>query len=47
MLSNSDTPYIRKLYKEWNITKVSAKRFINCIAEKRGDVFEVVVRNYK
>jgi len=47
MLSNSDTPYIRKLYKEWNITKVSAKRFINCMAEKRGDVFEVVIRNYK
>lgn len=47
MLSNSDTPYIRKLYKKWNITKVSAKRFINCIAEKRGDVSEVVVRNYK
>lgn len=47
MLSNSDTSYIRKLYKEWNIKKVSAKRFINCMAEKRGDVSEVVVRNYK
>jgi DNA adenine methylase len=47
MLSNSDTPFIRNLYKKWHITKVSAKRFINCIAEKRGDVFEVVVRNYK
>lgn len=47
MLSNSDTPFIRKLYKRWHITKVSAKRFINCMAEKRGDVFEVVVRNYK
>lgn len=47
MLSNSDTPFIRKLYKKWHITKVIAKRFINCMAEKRGDVFEVVVRNYK
>ena len=47
MLSNSDTPYIRNLYKKWYITKVSAKRFINCMAEKRGDVSEVVVRNYK
>lgn len=47
MLSNSDTKLIRSLYKKWHITRVSAKRFINCIAEKRGDVNEVVVRNYK
>jgi DNA adenine methylase len=47
MLSNSDTKFIRNIYKKWNITRVSAKRFINCIAEKRGDVNEVVVRNYK
>lgn len=47
MLSNSDTKFIRNLYKRWHITRVSAKRFINCIAEKRGDVNEVVVRNYK
>ncbi len=47
MLSNSDTKFIRNLYKKWHITRVNAKRFINCIAEKRGDVSEVVVRNYK
>lgn len=47
MLSNSDTPFIRNLYKEWHINRVSAKRFINCVGKKRGDVFEVVVRNYK
>ena len=47
MLSNSNTKFIRNLYKKWHITKVNAKRFINCIAEKRGDVSEVVVRNYK
>jgi DNA adenine methylase len=47
MLSNSDTKFIRNLYKKWNITRVSAKRFINCIAEKRGNVNEVVIRNYK
>ncbi len=47
MLSNSDTPFICNLYKEWNITRVKAKRFINCIGSKRGDVSEVVVRNYK
>lgn len=47
MLSNSDTKFIRNLYSEWHITRVSAKRFINCNAEKRGDINEVVVRNYK
>ena len=47
MLSNSDTEFIRTLYKKWHINKVNAKRFINCIAAKRGDVTEVVVRNYK
>lgn len=49
MLSNSDTEYIRSLYnnKNFNITRVSAKRYINCVGEKRGDVAEVVVRNFK
>lgn len=49
MLSNSDTKFIRDLYKDYKkyTVTVSAKRFINCIAEKRGEVSEVVVRNYK
>jgi len=47
MLSNSDTPFIRNLYKKWDIKKVVTKRYINCIGEKRGNVAEVVVRNYK
>ena len=36
MLSNSNTKFIRNLYKKWHITKVNAKRFINCIAEKEA-----------
>ena len=49
MLSNSDTKFIRDLYKDYKkyTAVVNAKRFINCIAEKRGEVAEVVVRNYK
>jgi DNA adenine methylase len=46
LLSNSATPYILDLYKEYKIEIVSAKRNINSIAEKRGDVEEVLVRNY-
>lgn len=46
MLSNSDVPFIRKLYKSFNVTTVAAPRAINCDATKRGRVSEVVVRNY-
>ena len=49
MLSNSDTKFIRDLYKDYKkyTAVVGAKRFINCVAEKRGEITEVVVRNYK
>ncbi|MEZ4288197.1 MAG: DNA adenine methylase [Polyangiales bacterium] len=47
MLSNSDVPFIRELYSEFNIRTVAAPRAINCNAEKRGAVSEVVVRNYR
>ena len=49
MLSNSDTKFIRDLYKDYKkyTAIVGAKRFINCMAEKRGEITEVVVRNYK
>jgi len=46
MLSNSDTPFIRELYKEYNIHVVKATRMINCDATKRGKINEVVVTNY-
>lgn len=46
MLSNSDTPFINKLYSKYNIKKVYAKRMINSDASKRGAIKEVVVRNY-
>jgi len=46
MLSNSDTSFIRKLYKGYDIKVVYARRAINCCAEKRGPVAELVIRNY-
>jgi DNA adenine methylase len=50
MLSNSDTPFINKLYsglgKEIKINKVFASRSINSIGSKRGLIREVVVINY-
>ena len=46
MLSNSDAPFIRELYRDFQLDWVSAARAINCNASKRGPVRELVVRNY-
>jgi DNA adenine methylase len=47
MLSNSATDFIKEQYAAYNITVVQAKRAINSDSTKRGEVDEVVVRNYK
>lgn len=47
MLSNSATPFIKEQYSNYNIKVVQAKRAINSVGSKRGDVDEVVVRNYE
>jgi DNA adenine methylase len=46
MLSNSDVPVIRHLYRQWRIDTVAAPRAVNCDGRGRGKVTEVVVRNY-
>ena len=49
MLSNSDTPFINKIYsgiKNVRITKVQAGRAINSDATKRGKITEVLITNY-
>lgn len=46
MLSNSDTPLIRELYEEFHIISVDATRNINSDSKKRGNVGEVLVKNY-
>ena len=47
MLSNSATDFIKEQYAAYNITVVKAKRAINSVAARRGEVDEVVVRNYE
>lgn len=47
MLSNSSTDFIREQYAAYHITTVQAKRRINSVSTKRGEVDEVVVRNYE
>ena len=46
MLSNSDTKFIKDLYKDYEIKEVKATRMINCNAAKRGMIKEIVVKNY-
>lgn len=49
MLSNSDTPFINKIYsgfKDIQITKVEAGRMINSKGSGRGKITEVLVTNY-
>jgi len=44
--SNSDTEFIKELYKDYDIQIVNANRFINSKANGRGKITEVLVRNY-
>jgi DNA adenine methylase len=46
MLSNSDVPFIRQLYRAYKLDIVAAPRAVNCDPTARGLVSEVVVRNY-
>jgi DNA adenine methylase len=43
VLSNSDAPFIRELYRDFQVHTVQARRAINCDGTKRGQVNEVVV----
>jgi len=46
MLSNSDTPLIIELYKEFNVKKIHAARAINSKGDGRGKILEVLITNY-
>jgi len=49
LLSNSDTDYIRKMYKNtsFKIIPIQAKRAINSDSAGRGNVNEVLIKNWK
>lgn len=49
LLSNSDTEFIRDIYsdKRFDIYTVQAKRLINSNSSKRGEVNEVLIKNWK
>lgn len=45
--SNSDTKFIKNLYKDYEIVEILANRFINSKSEGRGKISEVLVRDKK
>jgi len=47
LLSNSATQFIEDLYKDYEIRYVKASRSINSNAQKRGEIKEVLIRNYE
>lgn len=47
MLSNSATCLVENLYENFNINFVKANRSINSQGSKRGEVDEVLIRNYE
>lgn len=47
LLSNSSAQMIKDIYSNFNIEIVCASRAINCDANKRGNVEEVLIRNYE
>ncbi len=45
--SNSDTKFIKDLYREYDIQLVNANRFINSKANSRGKINELLIRSCK
>jgi DNA adenine methylase len=46
MVSNSDTDFIKDLYKKYNIENIMALRSVSCSSEQRGRKNEFIIRNY-
>lgn len=47
LLSNSSSPQIRDLYENYTITTVKATRSINSNGADRGEIDEVLIKNYE
>ena len=46
LLSNSAAPFIKELYSEYEIHSINANRSINSVGEKRGQIEELLIKNY-
>jgi DNA adenine methylase len=43
ILSNSNSEYIKSLYKEYDIIKIKSLRNINCDPKKRKDHYDLII----
>jgi DNA adenine methylase len=46
LLSNSDTPLSREIYKEFNLVSIQAPRMVSAKTSGRGQINELLVLNY-
>ena len=46
-MSNSDTPFVRNLYKQYNIYPIYTSRTVSVDASTRGTVTEILITNYE
>ena len=46
LLSNSNSEYVKSLYKKYCILKVKSTRSINCNADRRSDHHDLIISNY-
>lgn len=46
LLSNSDTPFTRKLYRKFRPIEVKASRQVNSRADRRGKISEILVQSF-
>jgi DNA adenine methylase len=46
ILSNSSTNFIKNLYKKYKIKEIDARRMINSNSSKRGNIKEILIKNY-
>ncbi len=47
MLSNSNTEFVKDLYKTYNIEHILASRSVSCKSNQRGKENELLIRNYE
>jgi DNA adenine methylase len=49
LLSNSDTPFVHELYNDsrFEIINLNVKHFINSKCSKRGDINELLIKNWR
>jgi DNA adenine methylase len=46
ILSNSNSDYIKSLYRKYDITKIKSSRNINCDPKNRKDHYDLIILNY-